>query len=186
MDKEGKHLHLFFRLANARSVDAMHKFFIHLFKKEVTNDREDKPRSQHILQEPLNGRFPDCVNYVKNAHAGSHALEPKILDPEPIIYPTSGEDPDAPPKKVDYKSQIIEDIRHGATFDWLFKNYTRFMFDNEPKVKRIYDEMKKRGMVKYQPLAGGAPRYETQEAKETQAVQGALSGIEKMLATFGF
>lgn len=161
-DKPGHHLHLFFRLQNPRSVDQLHKFFITHFGKVADNDNTDKPRCKDILQEPLDGRFKDCINYVTNEYAGTHQLDPKVLDPSPIIYPIN-EDPEEV-KKVSTKSEIIRMLQEGKEYkdilraypEWCLTNGARlksFIKDYKPIVREIRDE-KYRADLRQKKLSG--------------------------------
>lgn len=175
-DKDGFHLHLFFRLPNPRSVDQMHKFFITYFGKEPDNERTDKPRCKDVLQEPLDGRFKDCINYVTNEYAGTHTLNPKKLDPQPVIYPQD-EDPDEVKKKVCVKSEIIRMLQDGADYKDIMRKFPEYCMVNGARLQKFIKE--------YKPIVREIQdkRYREELAKKKLSGQ-KLSGCDEILADF--
>lgn len=145
--KSGFHLHLMFRCKHPRATTAITNAFCQLFGKE----RED------VWQERLQGRFKDQTEYVTNEYAGEHADNPKKLDPEPIIFPQDG-DPDEVKPKMSVKDQVIEDLMNGATLKWVFKTYPKFWFDNEKKIRKFQEDLKKDNLIRYICAPGGGPR----------------------------
>jgi hypothetical protein len=141
-NKPGHHVHLSFRVVNPRSALALRTGLIKLLHIE----KED------LFMEPVKGKFKDVVNYFTNPYAAEHKDDPKVVDPEPAIWPENFIEESLDKKST--KTQVIEDIKNGASIGWLWKEYTEYMFTNVAKVKVAYEEIHKHFTVPIQRLDG--------------------------------
>lgn len=146
------HLHLMFRAKNQRYPAAVTKQLMQIF---------DKPR-EDIWQEPIQGRFKDQVNYVTNEYAGEHKDSPKVLDPQPIIYPLDT-DPDDMKKKVCVKSEIIRMLNEGKGYKDILRAFPEWCLTNGGRLKQFIKE--------YKPIAQEIQRENYYKARQNGKVQ---------------
>lgn len=133
-DKEGFHLHFMFQLKNPRSPQAV--------KAEVS--KKFGKGKDDCFQQPGKGRFSDNRNYITNERAGEHVDAPKILDPQPVIWPDSYQE-DAP-RQSDADS-VIEAIRNRATFAELLNTYPKYVLNNLSKIKKFMEAAGPAGFI---------------------------------------
>ena len=137
LDKEGSHLHIMFQLKNPRSPQAVKADVMKRFSKS----------SSDCFQQAGKGRFSDNKNYIICETAGEHKDDPKVLDPEPIIWPEDYQE--EAPRRSDADS-VIEDIRNGATLSQLLNTYPKYVLNNLSKIKNFMVEAKKSDFIRPQ------------------------------------
>lgn len=135
MDKEGHHLHIMFQLKNPRSPQSVKADVMKRFSK----------LSSDCFQQAGKGRYADNKNYITCSTAGEHKDDPKVLDPEPIIWPEEYQE--EVPRRSDPDS-VIEDIRNGATISQLLNTYPKYVLNNLSKIKNFMEEAKKSGFIR--------------------------------------
>lgn len=138
LDKEGSHIHMMFQLKNPRSAQAVKAEVMKLFKRDKTS----------LYQAKGLGRFKDNQNYLMCETAGEHKDNPKVLDPQPVIWPeTYVEDL---PKRVNESDSVIEDIRNGATLNQLLNTYPKYVLNNLSKIEKFMKAAKVAGFIRPQ------------------------------------
>lgn len=144
--RTGHHLHVIFQLAgSACSPQAVKARVMKHFKKA----------SNQCFQAQGLGRFSQCVHYITCETAGDHENNPKILDPEPYIWPDDFQE-DAP-RRSDADS-VIEDIRNGATLPQLLNAYPRYVMNNLSRIRNFIVEAQAAGFIRpNMALINGVP-----------------------------
>lgn len=123
-DKQGLHLHIMFQLKAPRSPQKVKLEWANKFKKS----------SEDIFQQAGRGRWADNYNYITCETAGEHKDNPKILDPNPVVWPTEWVDE---PIKVSQADSVIADIRKGASMAHLLNTYPKYVLNNLSKIEKF-------------------------------------------------